>query len=293
MNMARLILFALQTSMFLSVLGLGLAATFNERWYLLRRPGRLARSLFSMNVVMPLSAAALAAGFNLYPAVKFALIVLAVSPVPPMLPGKQLKAGGHAAYVYGLLVATVLFAIVFVPAALAVLGEVFARPVDASSGTIAGVVGFQFLIPLSAGVAIRHFVPQFAERIAGRVSILATALLVISGVPLLFIAWPVCAPLIGNGTLAALSAFCVGGVAAGHLLGGPDPQDRTVLALSTASRHPAVAITIASGNFPEENSIFGALLLYLLVSTTVTLLYIAWSRRVTARTVNPRAAGGS
>ena len=94
---------------------------------LFRQPGKLAPSLLSMNVLMPVVAALIAALFDLHAPVEIALISLAVSPVPPVLPKKQLKAGGHTSYVFGLLVAAALLAVVFVPVAVDVLGRVFGR----------------------------------------------------------------------------------------------------------------------------------------------------------------------
>jgi bile acid:Na+ symporter, BASS family len=64
------------------------------------------------------------------------------------------------------------------------------------------------------------------------------------------------------------------GLAAGHLLGGPNPHHRTVLALSTATRHPGVAIAIAHTNFPEQKLALAAILLYLLISGVVTIPYL-------------------
>jgi BASS family bile acid:Na+ symporter len=85
--------------------------------------------------------------------------------------------------------------------------------------------------------------------------------------------------LTGDGTIIALAAFVLVGLAVGHLLGGPDPEDRTVLALSTASRHPGVALAIAHATFPEQQLVLAAVLLYLLVSALVSMLYLAWRRR--------------
>jgi hypothetical protein len=67
-----LIAFAVKASVFLNVLALGM------------RAGAAGPSVFAMNVLMPLFAVALA--FDLEPVVKIALMALAVSPVPPMLP---------------------------------------------------------------------------------------------------------------------------------------------------------------------------------------------------------------
>src|SRR5215510_2678136 len=105
MNLTSLILLALKLSIFLTVLGLGLQASLQDATSLLRRPGLLFRSFLSMNVLMPLLACTLAFTFDLHPAVKIALVALSVSPVPPILPKKELKAGGSLSYTFGLLAA--------------------------------------------------------------------------------------------------------------------------------------------------------------------------------------------
>jgi len=96
--------------------------------------------------------------------------------------------------------------------------------------------------------------------------------------PVLFSAMPQVLSLIGNGTLLALAAFVLFGLAIGHLLGGEDESNRTVLALSTASRHPGVAIAFAHANFPQQKLAMAAVLLYLLVSVIVSVPYLSWVR---------------
>ncbi|HYE34519.1 hypothetical protein [Methylocaldum sp.] len=279
MSVAALLLLAVKVSIVLIVFGLGLAASLKDAGYLFRRPGRLVRSLLAMNLVMPLFAAALAASFELHPAVKIVLIALAVSPVPPLLPKKELKAGGSAPYTVGLLVATALLAVVFVPIAVALLGKAFAIPARMPAAAIAKLVLITVLAPLGFGMAVRHWAPGFAERIAKPIALAATVLLAVGVLPVLFTAWPAIVSLIGNGTLAAIASFVAVGLLAGHGLGGPDPNDRTVLALSTASRHPGVALAIAHANFPDEKLAPAVVLLYLIVSGIVSLPYLRWNRR--------------
>lgn len=96
---------------------------------------------------------------------------------------------------------------------------------------------------------------------------------------ILFNALPAIPPLIGNGTVIAIIIFILIGLAAGHSLGGPDPDDRTVLALSTVSRHPGIAIAIAHINFPEQKLALAAIVLYLLVNAVVTILYLKSRKR--------------
>ncbi len=85
---------------------------------------------------------------------------------------------------------------------------------------------------------------------------------------------------VGNGTVLAIVIFTVAGLAIGHVLGGPDPDHSAVLALSTACRHPAMALAIATTAIPDQR--FGAtILLYLLVNIVAGLPYIVWQRRRT------------
>lgn len=57
----------------------------------------------------------------------------------------------------------------------------------------------------------------------------------------------------------------------GHPLGGPDLEDRTVLALSTASRHPGVAMAVAAANYPGNKVIGVAILLYFPVNIVLSI----------------------
>jgi BASS family bile acid:Na+ symporter len=279
MNLATLIPLALKTSIVLIVFSLGLQSSPQDASYLFRRPGQFVRSLLSMGVVMPVFAIMLAAVFDLHPTVKVALVALALSPVPPILPMKEGRAGGKVTYAIGLLVAAALLAIVLVPLMLEIIERVFGMSLHASPVEIARIVLITVLVPLAVGIAIRRIAPGIAGRAAKPMSLVATLLLVASVVPVLFTQWPAISSLIGNGTLAAFAAFVIVGLTVGHLLGGPVSDDRTVLAFSTASRHPGVAIATASRNFPGEKLVVAAVLLYVLVGAVVGIPYMIWSMR--------------
>src|SRR5262245_40607148 len=115
MRSAAIIRLAVEVSLALTVLDIGSRGRPGDATWLFRRPALLARSIVSMNVIMPLFALATAYAFNLQPAVKIALVALAVSLVPPILPTRQVKAGGSRSYSIGLLVAASVIAVVFVP----------------------------------------------------------------------------------------------------------------------------------------------------------------------------------
>jgi hypothetical protein len=94
MSMTAIILLILKASIILSVFAIGLRATFADATFMFRRPGLLFRGLLAMNLLMPLIALGIAAALDLHPAVKIALVVISVSPIPPILPKKMLNAGG-------------------------------------------------------------------------------------------------------------------------------------------------------------------------------------------------------
>jgi BASS family bile acid:Na+ symporter len=279
MTIANLIRFALLISTMLIVFGFGLSSTVREATSLLRNPSLLVRSLLAMNVLMPFFATFLAGRFALRPAIAIALIALAVSPVPPVLPGKELKLGGHSDYVFGLFRASAVLSIVLAPLTVALIGVAFSRQVSVAPLAIAKTLALTVLVPFPLGLIARHMLPASAERasrVAGQVGMW---LLIIAFAPVLIKEWPAMVSLIGNGTLAALVAFTLVGLLVGHLLGGPNPDNRTVLAVATASRHPGVAATLATAVFPEQTLVAPAMLLYLVVSAMASAPYVLWRRR--------------
>src|SRR5262249_38916408 len=156
---------------------------------LLRNPGLLARSILAMNIVMPIFAVVLARLFSLDPAIEIALVALALSPVPPALPGKQMKAGGTEAYSLGLLVAAAAAAIILVPVGMEALELVFPLDLHVPPGEVAAIVAASIFVPLFAGMAIAKFAPDFAERVAPLISRIALIVVLVAIIPALIKAW--------------------------------------------------------------------------------------------------------
>jgi BASS family bile acid:Na+ symporter len=289
MDPKDVVLLALQVSILSMVFGFGLKATSEDLLYLLRRPGLLARSFLAVLVIMPVVAVVIAVLFGFQRPVQIVLLCLAMSPVPPILPRKETGAGGQASYALGLLAILSLLSIVAIPVILQILALVFSRPLEMSPGAIAGIVMKTTLLPLLAGMAVRAFVPALAKRIEKPVALIANVLLPVAVLALLSGALSSMWAAIGSGALVAMLIFTVAGLAVGHVLGGPDPGHAVVLALSTACRHPAIALTIAATNFP--NLQFGPImLLYLVVNAIAGIPYVKWQRR-RAGTVRAARAG--
>jgi bile acid:Na+ symporter, BASS family len=279
MSIIGLIRIAVLSSIMLIVLGFGLLCTWADATSLFRNRSLLLRSLLAMNVLLPLFASALIAIFTLRPVIEVVLLALAVSPVPPFLPLKQSRLVGHHEYIYGLLGATSLLTIVLAPITVALIGLVFSKQTSISPTGIARVVALTVLVPFALGLFVHRVKPILAVRVSPIASKAGMLLLVSALVPVLIKMWPAMIALIGDGTVLAIIAFIVIGLAVGHWLGGPDPHTRTVLALATATRHPGVALIIANANFPDEKLVAPAVLLYILISVIASAPYVMWRKR--------------
>jgi BASS family bile acid:Na+ symporter len=272
------ILFGMKASIMMSVLAIGLDTTLGEASYLFRRPRRLLASVISMDVVMPLFAIAAAFLLPLAGPVKLALIALSISPVPAGLPKKAMKMGGAEAHVIGLMVAAAVIAVVFVPIAVEVMGPIFGVEVHMSLSAVAGLMVTTILVPLLAGMVVRLVRPQLAASLVRPLATVANGVLAVAALVIVVAAWPQVMTLVGNGTIAVFVAFVLVAIVAGHYFGGPNPDDRTALAVATATRHPGVAMAIATANFPGQRLPAAAVLLYLLVSAVVFVPYAYWRK---------------
>jgi BASS family bile acid:Na+ symporter len=279
MSIAQLSTLGFQVSLVAIVLAAGMATSARHAFSLARKPGLLLRSLVSMQVLAPLLAVALATTLPLNGAVKIALVMVAVSPVPPFIPRRELKAGGSRAYAISLLATSAMLSVLIIPVTLLLLGRWFGLPLAIAPLVVAKLVAMTVLIPLAVGICVHELAPAFGTRASRFVDIAGSLLLVASMIPKLISAWPSFLHLIGDGTLVILVTFVVGALLIGHLLGGPRSENRTVLALSTASRHPGIAIALAQANFAEQRLAVPAVLLFVIVSVVVSTPYVTLSRR--------------
>jgi BASS family bile acid:Na+ symporter len=279
MNATQLVGFGMNLSMWLMVFSVALNAGDWRARLLFREPALLLRSLVAMYVVMPLFAAWVALNFELDRALLVALILLALSPVPPLLPSKQIKAGGSTNFVIGLLVVAALAAIAVVPGGVAAAGRLFGQDLQVPMPVTARVVGTSVLLPVIAGLVVARIAPALAGRIAGPIAAVSGVLLLLLFIPVVAMKWSVLQAQLGNYTVGAILLFIGVGLVAGHLLGGPDPENRTALALATATRHPGVAVAVLRVLSPEAEDVVPVVLLYLLVGMVASLPYIKWRTR--------------
>jgi BASS family bile acid:Na+ symporter len=279
MDARQLIVLALQVSIVGTVFSFGLTATRADFRYLFDRPGLLFRSLLAVLVITPLMAIVLVQVFEFQRAAQIALVALAISPLPPLLPRKESRVVGNASYGLALMALLALLSIVTVPISIKVLEQVVVgRPLNVPLAAIARMVSVAVLLPLLVGVTVRAKLPAVAERIQPVITRVANILLILAAMALFAGMWRAILGAIGGGAVGAMVVFVVLALAIGDLLGQPEREHSIVLALSAASHHPAIALAIASANLPNEQ-IAGTILLYLLVNLVLGGLYIAWQHR--------------
>jgi len=278
MTLHELAVLALKLSVVAIVFSLGLRTTARDVVFLFGKPSLLLRSILAMNIVMLIFAVIVVVVFPMALPVKIALVALSLSPVPPILPGKQTKAGGSATYTMSLLVVASLVSIVLIPLALAIVGQILGTQYSVSISKLIIIVMISVVAPLILGLIVRHFLPTIAEKAAGPIGLFAMILLVLSALPIAYTTGIVLWHLVGDGVVIFLLLFSLLGLVVGHFLGGPDEDDRTVLALATAARHPAVALAIATVNYPEEKATLAVLLWHLVFAIVVSIPYVRWRK---------------
>jgi BASS family bile acid:Na+ symporter len=277
-HLLPLAILALKVSICMQVFATGLSAGWRDAVYLFRHPRLLANSILARNVIVPVVAILLIRTFPLPVAIAITLGVLAVTPVPPLVPRSQVQAGAHSDYVLGLLVSQSLLAIVFVPLTIEWMDWALGARMHFPPARAAAMIAETILIPLAAGMLVVAIRPR-ARRFAPKLLLLGTLLLVVGAAPLLFLGWKALAALSGNGSILAIVIFVVAGMAAGNLLGGPRHCDRIALAIATPARHPALAVAIAEANYPEQGRLVaGAVVIYLALRLILLVPYVRWQR---------------
>jgi len=276
--MNELLVPVLKLSVGALIFAIGLGSTPGDLLYLWRRPWLALRSLLAMYIVVPLAALLIVQILPMPPAVGAALLVLAASAGAPLLPRKLSKLGGDA-YPVSLVLWTSLLAVVLVPAWIGLLARYFGVELEVSPGQVARVVARAFLVPLAAGVTLRLMMPGLAERASDPLIAAFGVILTVTGLLLLGTHGEVFAQIHWPGMLALVGLMAVS-LIIGHVLGGPDPNDRATLAIACATRHVGLAVLVGS-LFPGPR-IVTMVAAYVVASAAVSVPYLLWRKRAAA-----------
>jgi len=288
LSIQSLISLGFTISIFLGVLAVGLRVAPADLHYLLDQPSKLVRSLFAMNVVAPIVAVMVCKTFSLHPAVIVALVTLAIAPVGALFSQAMLPrvTPGRFAYARGLFFANIVLSVVLTPLTVELIQLIFGGDVHVDPLTVAKVVIGSVLLPLGIGFATAQWWPA-ARRWNSPIQTVSSVVLAVCFVALLAFAWSHLSSVVWEGTLMAITVMTLIGLAIGHCLGGPGEDDRTVLAFATVSRHPGVAMAVAT--LTDQPLAPIGVLLAVVVSEIAAVPYELWRkrRRATGPTAPP------
>lgn len=277
MDVKALISIAVQGSLVLVVFSIGLQAKWSDLPYVFGKPKLLARGIFVVNVLVPVTAVLMCLVLPIAMPTKGGIILMALSPMCPLALGKMFKSAQEK-FAVGMYVGLLLAAVLIVPASAALLSMLFGHDVSVPVKAINRLVLSSVLLPLILGITVASLwsglstgVPTILTRVA---------YLVLLPIVLLFLyrSGGAILSLIGDGTLIAIVVTLATGLLGGHLLGGPEPEHRIALAEAAATRHPGIAALIVHRHF-DNPRVMLAVVLFLLTSVLASAVYVRWAKK--------------
>jgi bile acid:Na+ symporter, BASS family len=238
-----------------------------------RRPTQLLRDLLAILVLVPLWAVLLVLIVPVSPPVRAGLLIavlaVGIGPVAGMKRMGPSSPNAHEALDLNLVV--LVLSLLFVPIAFATVAALFHRDFHVSVGAVAKVVLGRALLPLLLGLGAARLFPRAASRVGPwLMKVLNIALLAVLVLALIATA----KFLVGVGGLGWIvaTALAIGSVAIGHLLGGPTPETRGVVAVASAMRFPALALVLAAA-LPRGHEVIPVIIVYVAVAFLATAVY--------------------
>ena len=258
-----------------SMLAMGMSLTIAQILQPLKNARLVILALLANFVLVPLLAYAITLVIPLEQSLGIGLIVLATAAGAPFLPKLVQGAKGDIAFGVGLMVLLMVVTILYVPIVLPLLLQgVSVNPWDIAQSLIVTM-----LIPLAIGLLIKSHSPQSAAQwqpVMNKISGLAILILLVLGLGLNA---KNILSLIGTGGILALLIFIAGCLLIGLLLGGRNPEVRSVMGLGTAQRNVAAAIVVVAQNFSEGNT----MVFVLVAAILLLLILLPTAKRMGAR----------
>lgn len=267
-----------QGSMFLFIMAIAMEANGRRVLDQVRHPKLLLRGIVAVNLVVPAVATILALVLPMQHEVAAGMLLMAISPLAPLVPGTALKTGARRSSIIALYLLLIIAAIPLVPLTVLILDHIFATNAVASVAPVAKVVLVSGVIPIVLGLLLGTIAPDIAHRAGSILQLISFLILGLFVLLLLWVAAGTFLSMLGNWTIIAFFLTSGSGIIAGHVLGGVDPPNRGALAFAAATRHPGIAAVIghAAG---VDSRVLLATLLFLLNGVIAGALYQAWLRR--------------
>ena len=254
-----------------TLFSVGLLVSARQMLAALQQRRSLAVALFANFVVLPGAALALCWGLQLAPPMQAALLLVATAPGSPVMLRLNEFARGDQAKAVGLLVLLTSLTMVYQPLVLPML----LPGLSVSPMPIARTLVLTVLLPLVLGLLLKARWPALAGRLRPALARLGNISAVLSCfilLPLVYLDALKDVVLNGGGLLVLLLYLPLA-VGAGWWLGGPDADQRRLLALCCGQGSMGAAFVIAAHNFNNPHVI--AMLLLILWASLALLIPLA------------------
>ncbi|MBV8639307.1 MAG: hypothetical protein JO322_14605 [Candidatus Eremiobacteraeota bacterium] len=243
--------------------------------------GLLTRALLANVVIVPLVGVIVTTALRLNPYIATGILLMAISPGVPFVLSGARKKGGRLSFAVALAFLLPVVSIVTVPITARLV-----LPVQAASELpLAHFVTVLFLfqlLPLLAGMAVtaalRRRIPAL-ERACQLLFMLSVIALVIVLAPRIAHSVSVIFGSLGIIAIVLIDGSCI---VAGWFLGGPQSDDRRILALATTLRNIGLVASIATTSFREPEIVAAALTYFVVqvaASVAMTVLFTRSAQR--------------
>jgi BASS family bile acid:Na+ symporter len=275
MSLDSLVAIFVSVAVFEMMAAVGLGVAVRDVVTVAREGGLLARAVVANYVCVPAATVILLLLFDAHPMVAAGFLVLAVCPGAPYGPPLAALAGGNAALSVGLMTVLAVTSAVIAPASLYLMLPWIAgdgQPQIDVFKMMSTLILVQ-LLPLGAGLGVRHFRPGMADRMLGPALKLGKVLNVAAIALILAADYHLLMEVRLKGLIGMLLLLMVS-LASGWVLGGRGIESRKTVALTTSLRNVGVGLVIATGAFGGTPAVT-AVLAYGLVGVLGSL-FIAW-----------------
>jgi BASS family bile acid:Na+ symporter len=266
------------------MVAIGLSVTFVDLAGVATNWRLVTRAALANYVCVPAAAVGLLLLFGAHPMVAVGFLVLAVCPGAPYGPPFTAIAKGNVAVAVGLMVILAGSSAVVAPILLHYLLPLVSgsERLKVDAIRILRTLLVSQVLPLCFGVAVRWWRPLLAERLQKPANFVCKVLnLVVLGF-ILAVQFRLLADIPPRG-FAGMMALLIVSWAAGWLLGGPEPDTRIAMTMTTSLRNVGVGLVIATGAFAGTPAVPATLVYGLFEVLGSLLLAVWWERRAPAR----------
>jgi bile acid:Na+ symporter, BASS family len=278
-----------QAALFLVVFSFGLQSNARDVFDAFADKKTIMKAILAVNFVVPAAALVVCSVIKLDPAVRIGIVLMALSPLAPLAPGKMAKGDLPTSKAVGLYIVLILSAVVLVPLTVWLLSALLPANASVSLASIWALVAETILLPILLGTVVGTIMPRVAHlaaRVTSAVGMIGVAMLVAL---IIYAQRGAAAALLGDGTGFAILLIVGAGIGAGHLLGRRTVGYSNAFAMAAAIRHPGIAAMIAQRNFDDPRVVL-AIVLFLVVSIIATAAYQRWTLQPGAKTTKAAAA---